>query len=130
MERSQHHRRAGHETRDASLGPIVYTGIGLAVVVAIVGLISYGVFAYLGAHPPTTVQVNPMSFGDAQIPPQPRIEEHPAIEIQELHAQEDHVLSTYGWMDKKAGVVRIPIERAMALQLQRGFPTQKEAPKK
>jgi hypothetical protein len=67
-----------------------------------------------------------MAVFDSQIPPEPRIEEHPAIEIQELHAQEDQTLSTYGWMDKNKGVVRIPIERAMELQLQRGFPTRKE----
>jgi hypothetical protein len=71
-----------------------------------------------------------MSAEDSQIPPAPRIEEHPAIEIQQLHSQEDQILSTYGWADKKAGVVRIPIERAMELQLERGFPTRKEPPKR
>jgi len=40
------------------------------------------------------------------------------------------VLSTYGWTDKNAGVVRIPIDRAMELQLERGFPTRKETPKR
>jgi hypothetical protein len=71
-----------------------------------------------------------MSAEDSQIPPPPRIEEHPSIDIQQLHAQEDHVLSTYGWTDKNAGVVRIPIDRAMELQLERGFPTRKETPKR
>jgi hypothetical protein len=128
----QHHqtRSVGHETRDAKLWPIILTGAGLAVTVAIVGLISYGVFQYLGAHPPFTAPTNPMSVGDLQIPPAPRIEEHPAIEIQQLHAQEEKILSTYGWVDKKAGVIRIPIDRAMELQLERGFPTRKEATKR
>lgn len=126
MDKSRH---AGHETRDADVRPIVLTGLGLALIVALVALSVYGVLTYLGAHPPATTRVNPMSGEDSQIPPAPRIEEHPAIEIQQLHAQEDHTLSTYGWMDKKAGVVRIPIDRAMELQLERGFPTRKEAPK-
>ena len=67
-----------------------------------------------------------MSCVDSQIPPEPRIEEHPAIASQQLQAKEDQVRSTYGWTDKKAGVVRIPIDRAMELQLMRGFPTRKE----
>jgi hypothetical protein len=58
------------------------------------------------------------------------MEDHPAIEIQQLHAQENQALTTYGWVDQKSGVVRIPIDRAMELQLQRGFPTRKEGGKK
>jgi hypothetical protein len=61
-----------------------------------------------------------------QFPPAPRVEEHPAVEIQELHAKEDSLLSTYGWTDKMAGVVRIPIDRAIDLELQRGFPVRKK----
>jgi hypothetical protein len=94
-----------------------------------VALLIYGILGYLGTHPVTTARANPMSADVSQIPPAPRLEEHPAIEIQQLRAQEDHILSTYGWTDKKTGVVRIPIDRAMELQLQRGFPTRKEAPR-
>jgi hypothetical protein len=111
------------------MGPIVLVGLGLAFLVAMVALMIYGILQYLGAHPAFTARVNPMALEDSQIPPRPRLEEHPAIEIQQLHAQEDRILSTYGWMDKKTGVVRIPIDRAMELELERGFPTRKEAPK-
>ena len=121
---------SAHETRDASVRPIVLTGVVLAVTVVLAGLIVYGTFVYLAKNPATSARSNPMSAGDSQIPPEPRIEEHPAIEIQQLHAQEDQVLSTYGWTDKKTGVVRIPIDRAMELQLMRGFPTRKEQPHK
>jgi hypothetical protein len=116
----------GHEGRDADIRPIVLTGIGLALTVVVVGFIVYGTFQYLAARPASSVQSNPMTVFDSQIPPEPRIEEHPAIEIQQLHAQEDQTLSTYGWMDKSKGVVRIPLDRAMELQMERGFPTRKE----
>jgi hypothetical protein len=116
----------GHETRDAGVRPIVLNGAGLAVMIVIVGLIVYGTFQYLARHPAISPQSNPMSVGDLQIPPEPRIEDHPAIAIQQLHAQEDKTLSTYGWTDRKAGVVRIPIDRAIELQLERGFPARKE----
>src|ERR1700680_5009515 len=116
----------GHEGRDADIRPIVLTGIGLALTVVVVGFIVYGTFQYLATHPATSVQSNPMAVFDSQIPPAPRIEEHPAIEIQQLHAQEEQTLSTYGWIDKKGGVVRIPLDRALELQLEHGFPTRKE----
>jgi hypothetical protein len=128
MDRASQQHAPRHETRDARIAPIIWTGAGLAALVAIVGLVVYGIFRYLESHPATSARANPMAAEESQIPPAPRIEEHPAIEIQQLHAQENSILSTYGWMDKKAGVVRIPIDRAMELQLQRGFPTRKEAP--
>lgn len=130
MEEHLPHNSVGHETSDADIRSMVLTGAGLAVTAVVVGILVYGIFQYLGNHPVATVQSNPTSVGDLQIPPVPRIEEHPAIEIQQLHLQEDRTLSTYGWVDKKAGVVRIPIDRAMELQLQRGFATRKEAAKK
>lgn len=39
-----------------------------------------------------------------------------------FRAHEDELLTTYGWEDKNAGVVRIPIDRAKALLLERGIP--------
>jgi len=119
----------GHETQDADIRPIVYTGIGLALTAVAVGFFVYGIFKYLGGHAIATIQSNPMSVEDQQIPPAPRLEEHPAIELQQLHASEDRMLSTYGWVDQKTGVVHIPIDRAMDLQLQRGFPTRNEVKK-
>jgi hypothetical protein len=129
MDKDSQQRTAGHETRDARIAPILLTGAGLALTVAIVGLVVYSIFQYLETHPATSTRANPMSAEESQIPPAPRIEEHPAIEIQQLHAQENSILSTYGWTDKKAGVVRIPIDRAMELQLERGFPIRKETAK-
>ena len=126
-----HQIASGHETEDASVPGIVYAGVGLAVGSLIVALIVYGVFQYLANQPLTTAPPNPLAETDQQrIPPAPRIEEHPAIELKDLHAEEDQILNTYGWTDKSAGIVRIPLERAMELQLERGFPTRKETPPK
>jgi hypothetical protein len=125
------HETAGHETRDASIRGIVLTGVGLAIGAAVALSIVYGIFQFLSTQPVTTAPPNPMAETNLQqFPPEPRIEEHPAVEIQELHAKEDSLLSTYGWTDKMAGVVRIPIDRAIDLELERGLPVRKEAAKK
>ncbi len=39
-----------------------------------------------------------------------------------LRHSEAERLESYGWVDKEGGIARIPIERAMEVMLQRGFP--------
>jgi len=134
MEHSEHIEpieQTGHEVEDAHVLPVVVTLAGLAVGAMLVALLVYGIFRYLADHPLSEMPPNPMAeTATQQFPPAPRLEEHPAIEMQELNAQEDKILSTYGWTDKPLGIVRIPIDQAMELQLKRGFPLKKEAAKK
>src|SRR2546422_915423 len=68
-----------------------------------------------------------------EVPPEPRLqgapghENSPAIDIEKFRAQETQSLNSYGWVDSKAGVVRIPIEDAKKLLLQRGLPVREQA---
>jgi hypothetical protein len=41
--------------------------------------------------------------------------------------EQEKQLNSYGWVDEKAGVAHIPIERAMELTAQRGLPVRQEA---
>jgi hypothetical protein len=120
---------AGHELSDAPIRPIVLVGAVLALVGAVVLALSVGVFRFFSERP-VEAPPNPMAIVAPEFPPAPRIEVAPSIEYQQLRAEEDRILSTYGWVDRKAGTTRIPIDRAIDLQLQRGFPVRKEAPKK
>ena len=120
------HNSVGHETLDAGVRPIVLAGAALACAIVLAGSLVYGTFRFLAARPASGARSEPMFATDSQVPPEPRIEEHPAVDLQQLHAQEDRTLSTYGWVDKKAGVVRIPVDRALELQLERGFPVRKQ----
>jgi hypothetical protein len=54
-------------------------------------------------------------------PPAPRLQVNPALDIHEHRKAEQAVLASYGWVDKGAGTVRIPIARAMALLAERGI---------
>ncbi len=118
-----------HELTDAPIQPIVLAGGAIALVMALAFALSLGVFRFFSGHPVVT-PYNPMASQAPAFPPAPRIEVAPAIEYQQLRAQEDQMLSTYGWMDRKAGVARIPIDRAIDLLLQRGYPVRKETPEK
>jgi hypothetical protein len=43
----------------------------------------------------------------------PNLDPYQADELKRLRARAQHLLSQYQWIDQKAGVARIPIERAM-----------------
>jgi hypothetical protein len=64
----------------------------------------------------------------ARTPPEPRLEAYPLAPRQVLRAQEDEVLTSYGWVDKDRGIARIPIDRAMELLVERGLPPAKPMP--
>ena len=122
------HNSIGHEADTADIRGVGLTGLALAVGVAMVFFLVYGIFQYLVHHPFVLASPNPMAeTNQQQFPQSPRIEEHPANDLRELNLREDRILSTYGWVDKNAGVVRIPIDQAAELQLKRGFPVRKEA---
>jgi hypothetical protein len=54
--------------------------------------------------------------------PNPKLEEDERGQLNGILINEEQTLYSYGWVDEKAGTVRIPIERAMDLIVQRGLP--------
>ena len=59
-------------------------------------------------------------------PPGPNLQMQPFKDLFEMRQGENDRLAQYGWVDKEGGVARIPIDRAMEVMLQRGFPTRAE----
>lgn len=102
----EHDPAAGHETRDASAGAIVTYGIGLTFVLIVVHLGLLGVYRWMKHErlPEPTVKT-PMTIYE---------------QLRTLRRTEDETLASYGWVDRKAGIVRIPIERAIDLAAARG----------
>ncbi len=64
-----------------------------------------------------------MTPGNIATFPQPRLASNERLEINDFRVHEEQTLNNYGWVDEQAGVVRIPIDRAMQLLAQRGLPT-------
>jgi hypothetical protein len=62
------------------------------------------------------------------IPPAPRLQAAPPRDMDELRAQDEQVLSTYGWVDRSSGVARIPVGRAISILAERGLPKTPEPP--
>ena len=54
-------------------------------------------------------------------PPQPNMLVDEPSNLGNFRAAEDATLSSYGWVNQPLGVVRIPIDRAKTLMLERGY---------
>ena len=119
----QNHNGAGYEHSEADPKLIVYSTLGLVVGMVIVCLIVVGIFRAMQVAMPHDAPISNLANPN-RMPPEPRLQEHPANELQALRQHEDDVLNHYGWVDQKAGVVRIPVDKAMDIMAQRGFPTQ------
>jgi hypothetical protein len=69
----------------------------------------------------------PAPLADTQpLPPGPRLQASPAQDMLELLATERRLLEHYAWVNQSAGVVRIPIERAMQWVITQGLPDWRE----
>jgi hypothetical protein len=55
----------------------------------------------------------PLASAAPEAPPEPRLQTSPEEDLAEMRAMERAALDGYGWQDRGAGVVRIPIERAI-----------------
>lgn len=127
--------RGGFEHQDLQSSSILYFLLSLVVatVISMVGLRVF--YHFLDARERATQEaVNPLV---KQVPedtrhvgrgypetafPSPRLEEDERGQLEGILTKENQVLYSYGWVDEKGGIARIPIDRAMDLLVQRGLP--------
>jgi hypothetical protein len=111
-----------HESSDVRIRPVAVFVFGLFLSVVAVLAAMAGLYRYFATHQPQPdIPPSPL-VRTHQTPPNPRLQAVPAAEMRALRAHEERALSSYGWVDRSTGVVRIPIERAMDLMVQRGEP--------
>ncbi|MGD0300522.1 MAG: hypothetical protein ABSE86_25845 [Bryobacteraceae bacterium] len=111
---------AGHEKSEVSVPFIVVSLSVLLVGTFLVALLVVGIFQFF-SHTYQTQESAKQN--QQQIPPEPRIEVEPYKQLLDVHAREDHVLSSYAWVDKGQGIVRIPIDQAIDQLAKKGLPT-------
>ena len=118
-----------HETSDVDIRGIFGFAIGLTVVCFFVAFVVWVLFRYFDSREAHRVAPEyPLAVGQEQRrPPEPQLQINPREDLEELRTQEDRILTSYGWVDKNAGVTRIPIEEAMKLVVQRGLPSRPQA---
>ncbi len=116
--------------RDVNIRAVFRFGFWLAVGVVVVTLAMLALFRALEKKDRASDKVlSPIVAANlARTPPEPRLEPLPLLPGQRLRAEEDAILTSYAWVDKKAGVARIPIDRALEILVQQGLPPSKPMP--
>lgn len=66
--------------------------------------------------------------GERRLPPPPRLQQFPHNELYQFRLSEDELLHRYGWMNRNAGTVHIPVEDAMRTLVQKGLPARAQDP--
>ena len=109
-----------HERRDLAIRPLVIFGAMLIASVVAIHLGSTFVQDRLSARE-----------GERKgrpAPPRdpPTLSLHPEEDLLRQLEEERLRLATYGWINREAGILHIPIERAMDLVAERGLPARKK----
>ncbi len=118
---------AGHEVKDLSPKSIALFAVVLSAVILLVLLVSYGLLRLFGTvEMRSEIPPSPLAR-TRQAAPGPLLQVNPAKDIADMRAAEDGLLNSYGWIDPKAGVVRIPISRAIEILAQKGLPARTPA---
>jgi hypothetical protein len=114
---------SSYEHTDAHVEPVVRFAIWLVVsaIVVVVGVAAMYWLMIRDAEEPASTQEYPLAVNAPQrLPPKPRLQQFPPNELYEFRMKEEAELHSYGWVVKDAGTVRIPIQDAMRLMLERG----------
>jgi len=114
-------RGPGYERRDASIRGLLQFAFWMAVVLAVTLVAMRWTFKYYSRMAPLGPPASP--FTNVRVlPPSPRLQANPHQELVDYCQAQEQEVRTYGWIDRRSGIVRIPVDRAMDLLLERGLP--------
>jgi hypothetical protein len=114
---------AGYEKRDASARVMGLFAAGLLGTIAVIVILMAVMFRYLSASQSLGPPSSPFA-ADRVLPPQPRLQADPKVDLQRLREQESSNLNSYGWVNPSGGVVRMPIDQAMDRVLEKDMHVQ------
>ena len=116
-----------HEESDINVRAILWFVAILTGTTLGCHLVTFGMFKALNAYEASREPyVSPLATPPGQRPPEPRLQTTPWTELRSLRTEEQQYLNSYGWVDEKLGVARIPISKAKEMLLQRGVPVRPE----
>ena len=129
-----------HEATDVNLRVLVGFAVGLSTVTATVFVLMFGLFWYFNREAvEKDPSVSPLARPSVEMPRSsagnpvfgqglgPQLLTHEPSVLAKQRKMEQEVLDTYGWVDEKSAIARLPISEAKKLILQRGLPARAEA---
>jgi len=113
-----------HEPDDVNAVALTKFGLSMSALIVIFLFGLWGMFEYLkNREAELSLPQSPSAMVNAQkLPPEPRLQSHPAMDMRNLRSEQEKLLHQYAWIDPDKGIVRIPVERAMDIIAQRGLP--------
>lgn len=113
-----------YEHRDVNIRAMAWLGAAIVVTAVVLHVALYFLYAGFRAGAVESGRVSKAEEPALkQASAQPRLQVDPITDINQLKADENKKLTSYGWVNREKGVVRIPIEQAMKLLADRGFAT-------
>ena len=120
-------RSAGHETSDLEPRIVALFAVGLAALLVAVMAATYWIYSAAQLrYAKQQAPVSPLAYTREPIP-EPRLQVSGAEELRKLRAAEDAALDSSGWIDEEAGLVRIPIDRAIEILAKKGLPARPQS---
>ncbi len=118
---------AGYEQRDANIPDLLKFGFWMAVVIMVTLVSMRWTFNFFErtqtVSSPATPFVRPR-----ELPPSPRLQVEPHFELKQYCEEQQREVNSYGWIDPRLKVVRIPISQAIDLVLKNGLPVRAAGP--
>jgi hypothetical protein len=132
-----------HETTDIALDGVGKLTIGFVLIIVIVSAAMYGTYRLLDnraraadtpiskmneGRPAVDIASQPLMDRPNELENRgrpmagPKLLTNERLWLSQYRAGQLAATTTYGWVDKDAGVVRLPIERAKLLLVERGLP--------
>ena len=130
----------GYERQDIGVAGVLYFLLGLLVAGVFIFFLVDGIYSYLDkrsaaeqapvnplvTNAPEDTRLIPKDYPQTEFP-NPRLETDERGQLNSIRLQEEETLASYGYVDKNAGTIRIPIDRAMDLIAQRGLPVRAQS---
>jgi hypothetical protein len=115
----QRNPEVDYERTDLSLRAIAWVALSIVLLLGVAPLVMIGAF--------------PRARGDVDrhlsiTPPEPRLQTDPEADLGAYVRKEQHLLSSYGWVDRERGIAHVPIEVAMQRLVRTGIPGFPQAP--
>src|SRR5262245_40404521 len=120
---------AGYEKRSVNIKIILELGAATIVIAVLIYLLMWAVFIYYDKRETSSGKLfesAPVVSLRQKLPPEPRLQTDPQLDLIQLRELEDKELNSYGWIDRDSGTVRIPVDRAIDRLVERGLPVTKQ----
>lgn len=108
--------------RDIDLRAVIGFVGGLAMLLVASSALCWGLYVTFrerlvrGDPPPSPLPAANVPV----VPPEPRLQLDPKQDMAGLRARDEAILDSHGWVDRRSGIARIPIARAIELSLSPG----------